>query len=162
METIKTMQDMMTDIEQLEGMADDIRRYLPEDADQETVEKTVDFTIQSILGRQLSMGAGLLAKQQEQIDSAMLKLREALEQSNGSEVADQRVIRATDWMKIQEGKLAYLEATLEESMSQGKAAYLGYFSKAWVPYSESRNIAASMKQTAAAAEAQALLDKYSK
>lgn len=145
---------------QIETMAANIRTYMPENVDGDMLDKTIDFTIQSILGRQLSMGAGLLAKQVEQIDKAQVKLMDAFGQNNGSEVSDQRIIRATDWMKIQEAKMDYLSATLEAEMGLGKEAYQAYFGKQWVPYSESKKIAENMTQTAAADEARKLLEAY--
>lgn len=154
MKLIRTENDVDTLASQIRASLDHV-----EGVELETLDKTVDYTIQSILGRQLSMYAGLVGSQKTQLDKAVEKLTEAAEAHNGSEVSDQNLWRADNWCKLQESKLMFLEQYVESEMAQANAAYLAHFSKKWVPYSESRNIADKMKVTAAAVDAQTTLER---
>lgn len=144
------------------ALAGRIQNTLTSIEDPEQMEKAVSFTIQSIAGRQIGMYDGLIRKKEQQLDEAVIKLKDALEKNNGSEVADQNVIRATAWVHQQEEQLDFLRAYVESDMEKAKQAYLDFFGKAWMPYSEGRNVAENARKTAANAEAKELLAKYAK
>lgn len=144
----------------VEALEESIKSHLTTIDDPEQMDKATGFMIQSIMGRQISMCDGLLKKKKEQLDGAIVKLKEELEGFNGSEVADTRVQRATAWVQQQEQQLEFLTSYLQADMEKAQAAYMAYFDKSWMPYSESRNIAAQKNQTAAKVEAEELLKKY--
>ena len=153
MKLLKTHDDFVT-------LAGNIQNALPSITDEEQMDKAVGFMIQSIAGRQISMYDGLLKKKREHLDAAVLKLKDAAEAFDGSEVKDQQLQRTTAWVRQQEEQLAFLESYVQPNMKAAQAAYLEHFDKKWLAWSESRNIANAAKQTAAKAEAEETLKKY--
>lgn len=143
-------------------LAGTIQEALPSIEDGDQMQKAVDYQVQSIAGRQISMYDGLLKKKQQQLDDAVRKLKEALEthSQGASEVADNNVIRNLSWVKQNEEQLAFLEEYVGPDLIAAKDAFKEFFDKSWVPYSEGQNLTAKMSQTAARAEAEALLARF--